>query len=235
MVTSEEVGRIVDDLIAMEQAPPDDRRPIIVREARYQLVSLDVDRRILERWKAEATAVLDQWETVWEAAGKPGPLGRSKALNVVDELVRLRDDNTRLLATIDALNIELEALRPVAIDPTDTVTVQAWFDSDDSASWWFDDDPNPETEWASGRAAVVVPAAMWARHKQTVAASLTGRDELVELARLAEGDPALAQVCSGWIGETHTWRHPGTDDVCHQDSVCHRCGHARTDHPEVGP
>ena len=33
----------------------------------------------LEAWKAEAVEVLGQWEQVWEAAGRPGPLGGSKA------------------------------------------------------------------------------------------------------------------------------------------------------------
>jgi len=33
----------------------------------------------LIRWKAEAMMVLDEWERVWEAAGRPGALGESKA------------------------------------------------------------------------------------------------------------------------------------------------------------
>jgi len=33
----------------------------------------------LARWKAESTEVLGAWEQVWEAAGRPGPLGGSKA------------------------------------------------------------------------------------------------------------------------------------------------------------
>lgn len=33
----------------------------------------------LRAWKAEAMEVLGQWEQVWEAAGRPGPLGGSKA------------------------------------------------------------------------------------------------------------------------------------------------------------
>ncbi len=33
----------------------------------------------LRTWKAEAMEVLGQWEQVWEAAGRPGPLGGSKA------------------------------------------------------------------------------------------------------------------------------------------------------------
>lgn len=33
----------------------------------------------LARWKAEAVEVLSAWEKVWAAAGRPGPLGGSKA------------------------------------------------------------------------------------------------------------------------------------------------------------
>lgn len=36
----------------------------------------------LRAWKAEAMEVLASWEKVWEAAGRPGPLGQSKALAV---------------------------------------------------------------------------------------------------------------------------------------------------------
>jgi len=44
----------------------------------------------LKRWKREALIVLDEWEAVWEAAGRPGPLGKSKAANVLAELERLK-------------------------------------------------------------------------------------------------------------------------------------------------
>jgi len=33
----------------------------------------------LRSWKAEASAVLDEWEATWEAFGRPGKLGESKA------------------------------------------------------------------------------------------------------------------------------------------------------------
>lgn len=52
--------------------------------------------RTIERllaWKAEAMTVLAEWEKVWELAGRPGPLGRSKAANIgdfIDDLVRSR-------------------------------------------------------------------------------------------------------------------------------------------------
>ena len=33
----------------------------------------------LRAWKREAMIVLAEWESVWEAAGRPGALGASKA------------------------------------------------------------------------------------------------------------------------------------------------------------
>ena len=36
----------------------------------------------LQEWKREATTVLDEWEAVWHAAGRPGRLGESKAVAV---------------------------------------------------------------------------------------------------------------------------------------------------------
>ncbi len=48
----------------------------------------------LRRWKAEAMEVLCDWERVFEAAGRPGPLGGSKAQAVHDLIVRhgIRDN-----------------------------------------------------------------------------------------------------------------------------------------------
>ena len=48
----------------------------------------------LRRWKAEAMIVLAEWETVWLAAGCPGPLGSSKARAVarfIDDLLCAED------------------------------------------------------------------------------------------------------------------------------------------------
>jgi hypothetical protein len=40
----------------------------------------EIDR--LRAWKESAMQVLNDWDQVWEAAGRPGPLGASKAQNV---------------------------------------------------------------------------------------------------------------------------------------------------------
>ena len=52
----------------------------------------------LRRWKAEAMTVLADWEAVYEAAGKPGPLGVSKARAVLAEVERLRAGLTWVVA-----------------------------------------------------------------------------------------------------------------------------------------
>ncbi len=44
----------------------------------------------LERWKEEATAVLADWDRVYEALGHPGALGESKAKAARQEVVRLK-------------------------------------------------------------------------------------------------------------------------------------------------
>jgi len=50
--------------------------------------SSEVDR--LRAWKAEAMAVLDEWERTWEVAGRPGGLGALKARATADEIRRLQ-------------------------------------------------------------------------------------------------------------------------------------------------
>jgi hypothetical protein len=47
----------------------------------------------LRRWKREATIVLGEWEKVWLAAGQPGPIGPSKARNLL-RWVENRTDTT---------------------------------------------------------------------------------------------------------------------------------------------
>jgi hypothetical protein len=48
----------------------------------------------LRRWKEEALIVLTEWDKVWEAAGRPGLLGASKASNTqaLIECLRQRDE-----------------------------------------------------------------------------------------------------------------------------------------------
>ena len=46
----------------------------------------------LRAWKAEAMVVLNEWEAAWEAAGRPGALGSSKAQATAEEIRRLVKD-----------------------------------------------------------------------------------------------------------------------------------------------
>jgi len=44
----------------------------------------------LRAWKREASAVLDEWERVFNALGRPGPLGHSKPANVLEQVEALK-------------------------------------------------------------------------------------------------------------------------------------------------
>lgn len=52
------------------------------------LAEADAELAQLRKWKAEAAEVLMKWEAVWQALGRPGPLGRSKAENSLAEVER---------------------------------------------------------------------------------------------------------------------------------------------------
>ena len=64
--------------------------PDLVAQLRRQAEIDTAALNDLRRWKAEATTVLEEWEAVWEAAGRPGQLGGSKA-EAVHDWVRRRD------------------------------------------------------------------------------------------------------------------------------------------------
>ncbi|WP_116996338.1 hypothetical protein [Desertimonas flava] len=54
----------------------------------------------LRDWKRSALVVLAEWEAVFDAAGRPGPVGRSKAANTNAEVLRLRAENSVLAAAL---------------------------------------------------------------------------------------------------------------------------------------
>lgn len=72
----------------------------------------------LRRWKAEATAVIEEWEAVWESAGKPSLLGQSKPIGLMAELGRLADEIERLRSVLVAL-AEQDASLDELIYPND--------------------------------------------------------------------------------------------------------------------
>lgn len=51
----------------------------------------------LHRWKREASEVMSKWEAVWEALGRPGKLGRSKAEGALAEVENLRAASARAI------------------------------------------------------------------------------------------------------------------------------------------
>ena len=68
---------------------PVDRDDMVAILALADALTAKVER--LTRWKAEATEVLAGWERVWDALGRPGPLGASKALSSMVEVNRMRE------------------------------------------------------------------------------------------------------------------------------------------------
>ena len=72
-----------------------------------------IDR--LTEWKDSATRVLTEWERVFEALGRPGPLGGSKASNTLAEVDHLIAENERLRALTEgdptSIYAEAAALR----------------------------------------------------------------------------------------------------------------------------
>lgn len=48
-----------------------------------EVKKLQQEIRELEAWKESAMQVIGEWEKVWEAAGRPGRLGASKAASVL--------------------------------------------------------------------------------------------------------------------------------------------------------
>jgi hypothetical protein len=75
----------------------------------------------LREWKAEAMTVLGDWEAVWEAAGRPGQLGGSKAQGVrewVGEVVALLARADSICSLVAARGVDTESrseLRAVAL------------------------------------------------------------------------------------------------------------------------
>jgi hypothetical protein len=111
--TSDHVGLLVDRLTSLEQSfqrlDSNDDRAAVVRDAWRTLIGQDAELQDLVRWKDEALTVLSAWEKVWQAAGRPGPLGRSMAENTAAEIARLKSDleasETALTAALHHLDL----------------------------------------------------------------------------------------------------------------------------------
>lgn len=111
--TSPHVAVVVAGLTELEQSfqrlDSNDTRALLVSDSRRTICQLAAAAQDLLRWKDEALTVLSQWEKVWQAAGRPGPLGRSMAENTADEIARLKSDldasETALTAALHHLDL----------------------------------------------------------------------------------------------------------------------------------
>jgi hypothetical protein len=57
-------------------------RPLGHDSCDRRISNLEAEVEALRSWKREAMEVLAEWEAVWEAMGRPGALGSSKAASV---------------------------------------------------------------------------------------------------------------------------------------------------------
>lgn len=118
--TSDHVGLLVDRLTSLEQSfqrlDSNDDRAAVVRDAWRTLIGQDAELQDLVRWKDEALTVLSAWEKVWQAAGRPGPLGRSMADNTAAEIARLKSEFDAINTGYSAALHQLDVCRRSALD-----------------------------------------------------------------------------------------------------------------------
>jgi chromosome segregation ATPase len=76
---------------------------------------LETEIERLERWKTDATYVINAWEEAWESAAVPDNLGATKSEAMLDEITRLRAEVKRLGVENDqcvrTLNQYMEAVQ----------------------------------------------------------------------------------------------------------------------------
>ena len=118
--TSPHVAVVVAGLTQLEQSfqrlDSNDARALLVHDARQTICQLDSAAQDLLRWKDEALTVLSQWEKVWQAAGRPGPLGRSMAENTADEIARLKSEFDAISTGYSAALHQLDLCRRSALE-----------------------------------------------------------------------------------------------------------------------
>ncbi len=74
----------------------------------FRLVT-EIER--LERWKTDATYVINAWEEAWESAAVPDNLGATKSEAMLDEITRLRDEVDIKECRVEGLSNQIEQLR----------------------------------------------------------------------------------------------------------------------------
>ena len=72
--------------------PEDEFATVTLSLYRAEFKELIDEIESLRRWKAEAIVVIDQWEEVWVAAGRPGPVGAFKAHSVRNLFLKNQPD-----------------------------------------------------------------------------------------------------------------------------------------------
>lgn len=103
----------------MGAAPMSDERLAEIEAIAYYAPSAVVEKAFLDmlaevhrlrRWQAEALAVHADWEATWEAAGRPGMLGRPKAEGVREEIARLRATLARVTDDSDRQEVRQQRI-----------------------------------------------------------------------------------------------------------------------------
>ena len=94
--------------------------------AGYEVVPAGTADRLAaaERWKAEATEVIESWERVYDALGDVGGLGQRRSDAVLAEVLRMKAEGERLRGVLAATQLrllhasEVQPFAPDTKDPT---------------------------------------------------------------------------------------------------------------------
>lgn len=76
-----------------------------------ETVELTAEVERLRQWKESAMLVLAEWNRVWEALGKPGPLGSSNAVESKREVERLRAEIAELRERLKPKTVVIEDMK----------------------------------------------------------------------------------------------------------------------------
>jgi hypothetical protein len=89
----------------------------------------------LRAWKESAVQVLNEWDLVFDALGRPGPLGGSKAASALTEVRRLRTAGEQLGTDAHGLAPLIVALDPRVAILNGYVAAYSYLDHDGAPSY----------------------------------------------------------------------------------------------------